>query len=354
VVTAVEFCELPTVGVPEFPEGSFFCNPSDQGTYFRVTYSDGTTEGGSSGSGIFLHGSNKLIGTLTGGNASCSNLGGSNFYGRFDLAYRRSLSRWLGASDACNSEPGSWAYCSNPACGPCAEGQGDCDSDDECRDGLVCASNVGEAHGFDSIVDVCQAPAQETPDDSGSACNLSLGDWDYCADPNCGPCGVDQGDCDSDTECQAGLVCLDDVGARLGFDATLDLCGPESAATCSLTNGDWGFCSEAGCGPCAVGQGDCDSDADCNVGLVCSFNQGAKYGLPANMDVCEPAGEATCLKAVGDWGYCADPLCGPCTEGQGDCDSDAECASDLVCSFNAGEAFGLPANMDVCVAPDAQ
>ena len=99
-------------------------------------------------------------------------------------------------------------------------------------------------------------------------------------------------------------------------------------------------------------MGDCDSDADCNAGLVCAFNQGAKYGLPENMDVCEPPGETTCLKTEGDWGYCSDAACGPCTEGQGDCDSDAECADGLTCSFNSGESFGLPATLDVCVTPN--
>jgi hypothetical protein len=350
VVTALEFCELPTVGVPSFPEGSFFCNPAADGGYWRVTYADGTTEGGSSGSGVFLHGSGKLVGTLTGGNASCSNQGGSNFYGRFDLAYRNGLSRWLGADGGCDAPPGSWAHCTNPACGPCALGQGDCDTDDECRPGLVCASNVGESHGFEPTVDVCQVPTDQ-PAEPGAQCGLALGDWDYCADPSCGPCAADEGDCDSDSECQAGLACLDDTGARRGLEPTVDLCGRPSADNCPLSNGDWAFCSEPGCGPCAVGQGDCDSDADCNPGLVCAFNQGAKYGLPGNMDVCEPRGEAVCLKAVGDWGYCADPLCGPCDEGQGDCDSDAECAAGLVCSFNSGEGFNLPSNMDVCVTP---
>jgi hypothetical protein len=97
--------------------------------------------------------------------------------------------------------------------------------------------------------------------------------------------------------------------------------------------------------------GDCDSDAECNPGLVCTYNTGANYGLPPEMDVCEVPDSGICTKSVGDWGYCSDPACGPCTAGQGDCDSDSECAQGLTCAFNVGEAYGFPPTMDVCVAP---
>lgn len=37
---------------------------------------------------------------------------------------------------------------------------------------------------------------------------------------------------------------------------------------------------------CSNGHGDCDSDADCAPGTTCHFNVGASYGLPASYDVC--------------------------------------------------------------------
>ena len=45
----------------------------------------------------------------------------------------------------------------SPAC-PCSEGQGDCDTDSDCRVGLVCASNVGAEYGFKTTTDVCERP----------------------------------------------------------------------------------------------------------------------------------------------------------------------------------------------------
>ena len=40
-------------------------------------------------------------------------------------------------------------------------------------------------------------------------------------------------------------------------------------------------------GPCSEGQGDCDGDAECQSGLICAQDVGANYGWPANRDVCE-------------------------------------------------------------------
>ena len=55
----------------------------------EVIWSDGTTEPGSSGSGLFLQQGSDffLIGTLSGGFASCSFLDGPDFYGRFDQVF---------------------------------------------------------------------------------------------------------------------------------------------------------------------------------------------------------------------------------------------------------------------------
>ena len=66
------------------------------GNFYSVAFSQGTTEGGSSGSAIFRDG--KVIGTLYGGSHTCSNRSGSNYYGRFDVAYNAALKTWLAGS----------------------------------------------------------------------------------------------------------------------------------------------------------------------------------------------------------------------------------------------------------------
>jgi hypothetical protein len=55
--------------------------------YHEVTWHDGTTEPGSSGSPMFLTDSQQIIGQLWGGGASCAELLEPDYYGRFSLTY---------------------------------------------------------------------------------------------------------------------------------------------------------------------------------------------------------------------------------------------------------------------------
>ncbi|MFI8618237.1 trypsin-like peptidase domain-containing protein [Acidovorax sp. NPDC077693] len=64
------------------------------GNFYRVNWSQGTTEGGSSGSALFKGGTH-VIGTLYGGSASCLSTASPEFYGRFDVAYNAALKNWL-------------------------------------------------------------------------------------------------------------------------------------------------------------------------------------------------------------------------------------------------------------------
>ena len=96
----------------------------------------------------------------------------------------------------------------------CAVDEGDCDFNDECKIGLFCGSNnCPVSLGFDSEVDCCYQP--------------TLGDEHFCASGI--PCGEDEGDCDSNDECQNGLVCgSNNCPASLGFDSEVDCCYPNS------------------------------------------------------------------------------------------------------------------------------
>lgn len=66
-------------------------------THIRVGWSSGVTEGGSSGSGLFITngGSKYLVGMLSGGSSTCANPSGNDAYGRFDLAYTAGIYQWL-------------------------------------------------------------------------------------------------------------------------------------------------------------------------------------------------------------------------------------------------------------------
>lgn len=77
-------CDSPLLGGACSP-----LSPSRTVSAWAVTYSSGVTEPGSSGSGL-RDGNHYLVGQLSGGNSSCSNTGGTDYYGRFDLAYANS------------------------------------------------------------------------------------------------------------------------------------------------------------------------------------------------------------------------------------------------------------------------
>ena len=147
---------------------------------------------------------------------------------------------------------------------------------------------------------------------------------DYCL--FFGPCPAGRGDCDSNRECQDGLTCVNDVGARYGLPAHYDVCEA----------GDPDYCVSNSCG---IGDGDCDP-GQCDEG-VCVNDVGARYGLPAHYDVCEAGGSRP------DPDYCVSNSCGI---GDGDCDP-GQC-DEGVCVNDVGARYGLPAHYDVCEAGD--
>jgi len=120
-----------------------------------------------------------------------------------------------------------------------------------------------------------------------STCHLgSPGNEDYCSS-TC-KCSIGEGDCDSDSECVDGAVCVDDVGADYGFDETTDVCELPTDGCHGAPLGDQSYCSSS-C-KCSAGEGDCDSNDECESGLECVQDVGEYYGWDDNVDVCEPMG----------------------------------------------------------------
>ncbi|WP_312835306.1 trypsin-like peptidase domain-containing protein [Comamonas sp.] len=70
------------------------CSTGDSNSgFYSVRWSQGTTEGGSSGSALFRDG--RVIGNLYGGGASCQAPNASDFYGRFDKVFSDRIWNWL-------------------------------------------------------------------------------------------------------------------------------------------------------------------------------------------------------------------------------------------------------------------
>jgi hypothetical protein len=149
----------------------------------------------------------------------------------------------------------------------CDVGEGDCDSEGtpaECKGTLECGRNRGPSWELPSDYDVCEKPASCAPYDGD--------DVNYCNDIAC-PCGPLEGDCDLDSHCGGRLICGHDRGLAAGKSATWDLCILPPVPGCPTFNGTniasyAEFCS-VDC-PCNLGEGDCDSDAECRGDLRCA------------------------------------------------------------------------------------
>lgn len=187
----------------------------------------------------------------------------------------------------------------------CGVGEGDCDSDADCDDGLICGPDNGPDYGLPEGYEACVPSTTDAGDGDSSAegsnteqgpCCLS-DDYNCWIDAGCGsdlPEGVEcrrvepscpEGEtyvfvdepCPEGTRCSAHEICHETY-----------LCAPNCPAF-DPGAPSTGFCSES-C-PCAAGEGDCDTDAECADGLACGLLNGADYGLPRGYDVCIPVGE---------------------------------------------------------------
>jgi hypothetical protein len=167
-------------------------------------------------------------------------------------------------------------FCGNPDC-PCDVGEGDCDSEGtsaQCKDGLICGTNNGLDYELPANYDVCI---------KNSLCTIyGPTGADFCENSMC-PCGIYEGDCDLDSQCGGRLVCRDNVGAGVGKPSNYDICVLPPINGCPnwdenpVTNDS---CTTA-C-PCNLGQGDCDSDAECRGNLVCGSNNSSLFGYPGS------------------------------------------------------------------------
>lgn len=158
-----------------------------------------------------------------------------------------------------------------------------------------CGDNLGHAHLGD-------AACSWACDGGGTGCGGSWRNDIYVASD--GSCPVfdplnpawsiactlppGEGDCDNDDECDHDSYCLHNVGLAFhpAADPGLDVCVHQGPTCSRFQSGvtDWNFCSTT-C-RCDVGQGHCDSDAECVSGLVCGPDRGADFGLDPAADVC--------------------------------------------------------------------
>src|SRR5262249_57945669 len=104
----------------------------------------------------------------------------------------------------------------------------------------------------------------------------------------CSPGGNSGSTCATDADCALGLVCGQDNGIRFGLAPDADVCWNPN---CKLAAPFFG-CGIQGA-PCGILCSDakpCSTDADCaSLGLVCGHDNGLRMGSLAP-NVCWPAG----------------------------------------------------------------
>ena len=300
----------------------------------------------------------------------------------------------LGCSEStCNTyngtchmdNPGDADYCRWNC--ECSEGEGSCNSESECENGLDCIDNY------------CQRSCSS---ESYYACyNDDLYWYNSCGDREgkrleCGSYGCNNNECNSPPTCEEGWQCRITSGyafyeyfesncsisstfscqssttCRSDFDGLCEEpveCIPRDYSTCFHDDVYWfdscgnsgdkrDECGSAGCSGdtcneeyyCDIPDGsseenecDCDDDFDCPSGYYCDLGNGP--------DACVEEDNGCHEGQPGDSSYCSSEC--PCAEGEGDCDEGYdECEAGLTCMSNVGEEYGYSSGTDVCEAED--
>jgi hypothetical protein len=197
-------------------------------------------------------------------------------------------------------------------------------------------------------------------------------------------------ECDIDYHCEDGLWCTGDDTCTADHKCIhdyplLDRCAPDlcdefnnicrAPNTCVINNrcetdfgescsncpNDCGVCGSGGCGgnhcdesfcstscPCTYGQADCDSDAECVDNLKCGWNTGQYHGCDytEGFDACVPIGESLN-------GFCGNEICdqyGTLDENETTCPEDCSGPGNGPCDTDEDCDDLLFCTLDNCIA----
>ena len=211
-------------GDPDY-DGDDDTSPS--GSHWRITWDEGGTEGGSSGSPAF-NTNGLLIGQLTGGSGNCSDGSGEDYYGKFSRSFSE-VSQWLDPS----STGASYI------------------------DGIYETMTDSDGDGVDDNMDSndtnpyqCSDVDQDTCDDCSSGTfNSSDDGWDYDSDGLC-----DSGDIDDDNDGALDTQDTNDNNSYECSDNDLDSCDDCSSGMYDPLNDG-----------CILMQGDLNLDSIVNI-----------------------------------------------------------------------------------------
>ena len=136
-LTAYESC-------PAGSGSTYSCSTTSANSadHYSVVWSSGITEGGSSGSGLFISNTHYLIGTLHGGESFCSAPSAPDDYGSFSRAFNAALYQWLNKTELTISRAGTGS--GNVSSGPA---------------GISCGGDCSESYYNATSVTLSASPA---------------------------------------------------------------------------------------------------------------------------------------------------------------------------------------------------
>lgn len=246
-------------------------------------------------------------------------------------------------------------YGGDSCCTPtnqCLEHMGDCDNDNDCEGSLICGTDNcysdmwPPGSGFDDTDDCCMKdPSATTTSTTTSTSPVAkcLGK-DNCCDHQL--CGLNEGDCDLDSQCAGSLVCGVDNCEGSSFDATDDCCKEDvcqdgfplgscneitlnrttSGRTCQRWSANYPHMSEY----TGWDHNYCRNPNGAEGGVWCYTTDIEKRWEFCDLPSCSRRTDVkSCQKP--------DDCCSftqPCDEFQGDCDSDLDCKAGLQCGFD--------------------
>ena len=235
--------------------------------------------------------------------------------------------------DCTASATNDWNCCDNKA-EKCGENEGDCDFDSHCKAGLKCGTDNCPS-GFPLNYDCCYKESGN-PIGPNNCTASSMPKDPSCCNIKTEKCGENEGDCDNDSHCKAGLKCGTDNCPSV-FPSHYDCCYKPSGnnSDCTASTPKDPSCCNKKTEKCGENEGDCDNDSHCKAGLKCGTDN-CPSGFPSLYDCCyKPSSIVYCGEAI------------KCGENEGDCDNDSHCKAGLKCGTDNCPS-NFPSYYDCC------
>jgi hypothetical protein len=220
----------------------------------------------------------------------------------------------------CPSGPRHIMDLCSPEC-QCTDGQGHCDTDDDCRDNLSCQRPSAPYYRH-------RTHRVEMPQSTFKVCVSGDCDCDYHA-----------GGCSISKVPPPNWACRCEYEGAWTCSGTLDYCADDDAEKCKAPDSSIETCAQGGgeCGGYSEADGDCDCEyhaGGCSIstpapsGLACKCQYKGAWTCGGETQLCLDSNDAACKNP--------DKSIQACAQGGGDCGGYSEADGDCDCEYHSG------------------